>query len=148
MEKIQANVCFDVVFLYENIRTCLFTHVLLYFLHLVLTFTPLHHNGKGSIAVQLKHVYRNISHTDLFGRDEYWKASLGLRNFGSTVEPATLVLPPTTCRQQLLQMENLCNDVMMMQQVRIHEIITDLSLHSLNVSPKCPKDSLGNIILT
>ena len=25
MEKIQANVCFDVVFLYENIRTCLFT---------------------------------------------------------------------------------------------------------------------------
>ena len=37
MEKIQANVCFDVVFLYENIRTCLFTYV---FLHLVLTFTP------------------------------------------------------------------------------------------------------------
>ena len=40
MEKIQANMCFDVGFLYENIRTCLFTHVLLYFLHLVLTFNP------------------------------------------------------------------------------------------------------------
>ena len=38
MEKIQENMCFDVV-LYENI-TCLFTHFLLYFLHLVLTFTP------------------------------------------------------------------------------------------------------------
>ena len=51
MEKIHENMCFDVVFLYENIRTCLFTHVLLYFLPLVLacTFTPpLHHNGKGS----------------------------------------------------------------------------------------------------
>ena len=32
--------CFDVVFLYENIRTCLFTHVYMYFLHLVLTFIP------------------------------------------------------------------------------------------------------------
>ena len=40
MEKIQANMCFDVVFLYENIGTCLFTPVFLYFLHLVLTFTP------------------------------------------------------------------------------------------------------------
>ena len=50
MEKIHENMCFDVVFLYENIRTCLFTYVFLYFLHLVLTFTPpLHHNGKGSI---------------------------------------------------------------------------------------------------
>ena len=39
--------CFDVVFLYENIQTCLFTYV---FLHLVLTFTPpppLHHMVKG-----------------------------------------------------------------------------------------------------
>ena len=46
MEKIQANICFDVVFLYKNIRASLFTHVFLYFLHLVLTFTPpLHHNG-------------------------------------------------------------------------------------------------------
>ena len=38
--------------MYENVRTCLFTHVFMYFLHLVLTFTPpppLHHNGKGSI---------------------------------------------------------------------------------------------------
>ena len=40
MEKIHENMCFDVVFLYENIRTCLFTYVFLYFLHLVLTFTP------------------------------------------------------------------------------------------------------------
>ena len=40
METIHENMCFDVVFLYENIRTCLFTYVLLYFLHLVLTFTP------------------------------------------------------------------------------------------------------------
>ena len=49
MEKIQ-NMYFDVVFLSKNIRTCLFTHVFLNFLHLVLTFTPpLHHNGKGSI---------------------------------------------------------------------------------------------------
>ena len=46
MEKIQANICFDVVFLYTNIRTCLFTHVFLYFHQLV---PPLHHNGKGSI---------------------------------------------------------------------------------------------------
>ena len=37
MEKIHENMCFDVVFLYENIRTCLFTYVFLYFL---LTFTP------------------------------------------------------------------------------------------------------------
>ena len=40
MEKIQANMFFDVVFLYGNIGTCLFTPVFLYFLHLVLTFTP------------------------------------------------------------------------------------------------------------
>ena len=40
MEKIQANMCFDVVFLSKNIRTCLFAHVFLYFLHLMLTFTP------------------------------------------------------------------------------------------------------------
>ena len=39
MEKIHENMCFDVVFLYENIRTFLFTYVFLYFLHLVLTFT-------------------------------------------------------------------------------------------------------------
>ena len=45
--------CFDVVFLYENIRTCLSTHVFRYFLHLVLTPPPppppLHHNGKGQL---------------------------------------------------------------------------------------------------
>ena len=32
--------CFDVVFVFENIRTCLFTRVFMYFLHLVFTFTP------------------------------------------------------------------------------------------------------------
>ena len=37
MEKIHENMCFDV---YENIQTCLFTYVFLYFLHLVLNFTP------------------------------------------------------------------------------------------------------------
>ena len=40
MEKIYANICFDVVVLYKNMKTCLFTHVLLYFLYLVLTFIP------------------------------------------------------------------------------------------------------------
>ena len=40
MEKIHENMCFDVVFLFENIGTCLFTHVFMYFLQLVLTFTP------------------------------------------------------------------------------------------------------------
>ena len=39
MEKIQANMCFGVAFVYKNIRTCLFTHVLVYFLRLVLSFT-------------------------------------------------------------------------------------------------------------
>ena len=42
MEKIQANMWFDVVFLPKNIRTCLFTHFPVFY--------PLHHNGKGSIA--------------------------------------------------------------------------------------------------
>ena len=40
MEKIHENMCFDVVFVFENIGTCLFTSVFMYFLHLVLTFTP------------------------------------------------------------------------------------------------------------
>ena len=40
MEKIRANMCVDVFFMYENIGTCLFTSVFLYFLHLVLPFTP------------------------------------------------------------------------------------------------------------
>ena len=35
MEKTHENICFDVVFLYENTRTCLFTYV---FLYLMLTF--------------------------------------------------------------------------------------------------------------
>ena len=46
MEKIHENMCFDVVFLYENIRTCLFTYVFSPFsAHF---YPPLHHNGKGS----------------------------------------------------------------------------------------------------
>ena len=52
MEKIHENMCFDVVFLYENIRTCLFTYVFLYFsAHF---YPPLHHNGKGSIVSTLQ----------------------------------------------------------------------------------------------
>ena len=40
MGKIQANMCIDVFFMYVNIGTCLFTPVFLYFLHLMLPFTP------------------------------------------------------------------------------------------------------------
>ena len=51
MEKIQENICKQAcsyVFVQENYIKA---HVLMYFLHLMLTFTPpLHHNGKGSIA--------------------------------------------------------------------------------------------------
>ena len=50
MEKIHENMCFDVVFLYENIRTCLFTYVSPFSAHF---YPPLHHNGKGSIPNQL-----------------------------------------------------------------------------------------------
>ena len=54
MEKIQANMCLDVYVMYKNIGTCLFTPLFLYFLHLVLPFTPpLHHNGRGSIIISL-----------------------------------------------------------------------------------------------
>ena len=59
MEKIQENICKQAclyVFVQENYIKA---HVLMYFLHLVLTFTPhyiimvkgpLHRSGKGSIA--------------------------------------------------------------------------------------------------
>ena len=40
MERIHANMCLDVFYMYENIGTYLFTPVFLYFLHLVLPFTP------------------------------------------------------------------------------------------------------------
>ena len=50
MKKIQENICKQAcsyVFVQENYIKA---HVLMYFLQLVLTFTPpLHHNGKGSI---------------------------------------------------------------------------------------------------
>ena len=40
--------CFDVGFLYENIRTCLFTYVFPVFSPFSAHFyPPLHHNGKG-----------------------------------------------------------------------------------------------------
>ena len=47
MEKIHENMCFDVVFLYENIRTCfpVFSPFSAHFY----SRPPLHHNGKGSI---------------------------------------------------------------------------------------------------
>ena len=32
MEKIHENMCFDVVFLYENIRTCLFMFSCIFFI--------------------------------------------------------------------------------------------------------------------
>ena len=52
MEKTHENMCFDVVVLYENIQTCLFTYVCFpvfspFSAHF---YPPLHHNGKGSIA--------------------------------------------------------------------------------------------------
>ena len=47
MEKIHENMCFDVVFLFENIGTCSCFHVFSPFsAHF---YPPLHHNGKGSI---------------------------------------------------------------------------------------------------
>ena len=48
MKKIHENMCFDVVFLFENIRTCLFTRVFIDHF-----YPPLHHNGKGSIEASL-----------------------------------------------------------------------------------------------
>ena len=49
MEKIQENICKQACsYVQENYIKA---HVLMYFLHLMLTFTPpLHHNGKGSIV--------------------------------------------------------------------------------------------------
>ena len=41
--------CFDVVFLCENIRACLFTYVSCIFPFSAHFYRPLHHNGKGSI---------------------------------------------------------------------------------------------------
>ena len=54
--------CFDVVFLFENMRTCLFTRVFMYFLHLVLTFTP-HYiiMVKGLLTMHLN----TVNETDL-----------------------------------------------------------------------------------
>ena len=48
MEKIHANMCFD-VFLYENIRTCLFTRFPVFSPFSAHFYPPLHHNGTGSI---------------------------------------------------------------------------------------------------
>ena len=41
--------CFDVVVLYENIRTCLFTCFPVFSPFSAHFYPPLHHNGKGSI---------------------------------------------------------------------------------------------------
>ena len=50
MEKIQANVCLDVFFMYENIGICLFNTCFPVFSPFSAPFyPPLHHNGKGSI---------------------------------------------------------------------------------------------------
>ena len=59
----------DIVFMYENIRKCLFTHGLLYFLHLVLILSPHTLIGKRSIKQQtlaamlnyLYHAHNNLS---------------------------------------------------------------------------------------
>ena len=50
MEKIICKQACSYVFVQENYIKA---HVLMYFLHLMLTFTPpLHHNGKGSIELK------------------------------------------------------------------------------------------------
>ena len=49
MEKIHENMCFDVVFLYENIGTGLFTCFPVFSPFSAPFYPPLHHNGKGSI---------------------------------------------------------------------------------------------------
>ena len=48
MEKIQASMCFDVVFLSKNISTCLFTHFPVFSPFSAHSYPSLHHNGKGS----------------------------------------------------------------------------------------------------
>ena len=63
MEKIQENIRKQ-AFVQENYIK---SHVLMYFLHLVLTFTPpLHHNGKGSINFSPRPPYVFMSHAQLF----------------------------------------------------------------------------------
>ena len=93
MEKIQAN-SFDIVFLYENIRTmsCLFTHVLLYFLHLVLTFTPYY-----IIMVKVYYLcfYLYCTHTHTHTHTQAPPPSV------PRVPPSTLPLPlPASCSRE------------------------------------------------
>ena len=47
MKKIQENMYFDVVFLYENVKNTLVYTFSPFNAH----FSPLHHNGKGSITL-------------------------------------------------------------------------------------------------
>ena len=49
MEKIQAIMYFDVVFLSKNIRTCLFTGFPVFSPFSAHFYPPLHHNVKESI---------------------------------------------------------------------------------------------------
>ena len=53
MEKIQPNVCFDVVFLYINIRMYLFTRFPVFSPFSAHFYPPLHHNNKGSIRIRV-----------------------------------------------------------------------------------------------
>ena len=50
MEKIQANMCFDMVFLSKNIRTCLLTRFPVFSPFSAHFTPPLHHNRKRSIV--------------------------------------------------------------------------------------------------
>ena len=58
MEKIHEHMCFDVVYLYEKIRTFLFTCFPVFSPFSAHFYPPLHHNGKGSIEVS---IFRNRS---------------------------------------------------------------------------------------
>ena len=51
MEKIQANMCFDVVFSSKNMQTCLFTRFPVFSPFSARFYPSLHHNGKGSIVL-------------------------------------------------------------------------------------------------
>ena len=80
MEKIHENVCFDeVIFL----TTCLFTYVFLYFLHLVLLFTP-------HYIIMVKGLLKLSSSQSLPGESNL---------YGKT---ATAALPDTTMQVLLL----------------------------------------------
>ena len=39
--------------------------------------------------------------TELLGSDQNWKSFAGLRDLYASIEASTLILPATSCRQQL-----------------------------------------------